>query len=216
VTSAGIEALGKHEFVQLGLASLPNLKSEDFKYVIEPSTDKLASLNISFNASKEVNNALMIKVGMCLGLESLVLTGCEFISDEGMNNLIYGDKTKGKPLEGFEHLSTLKLGGLTNVSDQLYQLLKRCPALSFVECNNLERLSDHFLDQIKNLPHIKIIHINFTPNISDEKLKEIRETNKNITIVRNIAKMTDPADDGLRMPIPLASMKIKKPKKKKK
>lgn len=25
--------------------------------------------------------------------------------------------------------------------------------------------------------------------------------------------MTDPADDGLRMPIPLASMKIKKPKK---
>lgn len=28
--------------------------------------------------------------------------------------------------------------------------------------------------------------------------------------------MTDPKDDGLRMPIPLASMKIKKPKKKKK
>jgi hypothetical protein len=28
--------------------------------------------------------------------------------------------------------------------------------------------------------------------------------------------MTDPADDGLRMPIPPASMKIKKPKKKKK
>ena len=28
--------------------------------------------------------------------------------------------------------------------------------------------------------------------------------------------MTDPTDDGLRMPIPLASMKIKKPKKKKK
>lgn len=28
--------------------------------------------------------------------------------------------------------------------------------------------------------------------------------------------MTDPADDGLRMPLPLASMKIKKPKKKKK
>lgn len=28
--------------------------------------------------------------------------------------------------------------------------------------------------------------------------------------------MTDPADDGLRMPIPPASLKIKKPKKKKK
>jgi len=28
--------------------------------------------------------------------------------------------------------------------------------------------------------------------------------------------MTDPNDDGLRMPIPLASMKLKKPKKNKK
>lgn len=72
------------------------------------------------------------------------------------------------------------------------------------------------MDQIKNLSHINVIHINFTPNISDEKLKEIRETTKGLNIVRNIIKMTDPGDDGLRMPIPLASMKIKKPKKKKK
>jgi len=28
--------------------------------------------------------------------------------------------------------------------------------------------------------------------------------------------MTEPLDDGLRMPLPLASLKIKKPKKKKK
>lgn len=35
-------------------------------------------------------------------------------------------------------------------------------------------------------------------------------------IIRTISKMTDPADDGLRMPIPPASLKIKKPKKKKK
>lgn len=58
--------------------------------------------------------------------------------------------------------------------------------------------------------------INFTPNISDEKLKEVKESVKSLTIIRNISKMTDPADDGLRMPIPPASMKIKKPKKKKK
>jgi hypothetical protein len=42
--------------------------------------------------------------------------------------------------------------------------------------------------------------INFTPNITDA----------------NIVKMTDPADDGLRMPLPPASLKKKKPKKKKK
>jgi F-box/leucine-rich repeat protein 2/20 len=63
--------------------------------------------------------------------------------------------------------------------------------------------------------------INFTPNITDEKIEAVKqEMNKEgkrvVSIVRNINKMTDPADDGLRMPLPLASMKIKKPKKKKK
>lgn len=58
--------------------------------------------------------------------------------------------------------------------------------------------------------------MNFTPNISEEKLKEVKETTKGINFIRNIIKMTDPADDGLRMPIPPASLKIKKPKKKKK
>lgn len=104
---------------------------------------------------------------MCLNLQTLILTGCEALSDDAMNNLIYGDKVKGKPIEGFENLHTMKLGGLQNISNQLYQLLKRCPALAFVECNNMERLTDNFMDQIKNLSHIKTIHINFTPNISD-------------------------------------------------
>lgn len=76
VTSAGTLSLGKHEFEELGLASLPNLKNDDFVKIITPSTEKLSSLNLSFNPSKEVNNALMIKVGMCTNLETLILTGC--------------------------------------------------------------------------------------------------------------------------------------------
>jgi F-box/leucine-rich repeat protein 2/20 len=63
--------------------------------------------------------------------------------------------------------------------------------------------------------------INFTPNITDEKIEFIKselskDGKKGLNIIRNINKMTDPTDDGLRMPIPLASMKIKKPKKSKK
>jgi hypothetical protein len=84
-----------------------------------------------------------------------------------MNNLIYGDKLKSKAPEGFEFLHTLKIGGLVSISDQLYQLLKRCPSLTLLECNNLERLSDHFLDQVKSLSHIKTLLMNFTPNISE-------------------------------------------------
>lgn len=80
----------------MGLANLPNLKGEDLSRLVSNSIEKLTYLDISFNASKEVNNSLMVKVGMCLNMETLVLTGCESISDEGMNNLIYGDKLKGK------------------------------------------------------------------------------------------------------------------------
>lgn len=68
MTSVGIEALSRHEFVELGLASLPNLKNDDFSRLISHSAEKLTSLNISFNPSKEVNNALMIKIGMCMNL----------------------------------------------------------------------------------------------------------------------------------------------------
>ena len=71
----------------------------------------------------------MAKLGMCTKLETLILTGCETISDQGINNLIYGEKGKVKNPEGFNHLKTLKLGGLVNVSDQLFQLVKRCSAL---------------------------------------------------------------------------------------
>mgnify|MGYP003430707164 CR=1 FL=1 len=81
VTSAGIDFLGKKEFVELGLASLPNLKGEDFSRLISNSVEKLTYLNISFNGSKEVSNAIMVKVGMCLNLNTLILTGCENISD---------------------------------------------------------------------------------------------------------------------------------------
>lgn len=74
----------------------------------------------------------MVKIGMCINIETLILTGCETVSDDGMNNLIYGDKMKGKTNEGFMKLNCLKVGGLKNVSDNLYQLLKRCPMLAFV------------------------------------------------------------------------------------
>ena len=153
---------------------------------------------------------------MCAKIETIVLTGCQKISDEGINNLIYGEKGKGKQPEGFANLKTLKVGGLINVSDQLHQIVKRCPLLSFIEANNLERLTDNFLDQLKNYPGQKTVLINFTPNITDEKIKELKETAKNMKIIRNIIKMTDPTDDGLRMPIPPASLKVKKPKAKKK
>lgn len=127
-----------------------------------------------------------------------------------------GQKGKAKQPEGLPNLRVLKLGGLANISDQLHQIFKKCPVIEFLQANNLERLTDGFLDHMKNYPGQRTILINFTPSISDEKIKDLRDNCKNIKVIRTISKMTDPADDGLRMPIPPASLKIKKPKKKKK
>jgi len=58
------------------LAALPHIKNDDYRRLIEPSAEKLTHLDLSFNPTKEVNSALMVKVGMCLNLRTLVLTGC--------------------------------------------------------------------------------------------------------------------------------------------
>lgn len=172
-------------------------------------------LDISFNPVPDINNALMMKVGNCSLLETLILTGCSAISDEAISNLINGEKAKGKA-EGFANLKILKMGGLINLSDSVNNLVKRCAMLELFEANNLEKLTDVFLEHVKTHPTLSRLLINFTPNITDAKISEIRESNKNLRIIRNIVKMTDPADDGLRMPLPPASLKKKKPKKKKK
>jgi F-box/leucine-rich repeat protein 2/20 len=172
-------------------------------------------LDLSFNPLPDINNALMLKVGNCAQLEALILTGCSTISDEAISNLINGEKAKGKS-EGLSNLKILKVGGLVNLSDSVNNLVKRCLVLELFEANNLEKLTDAFLDHIKLHPTLNRLLINFTPNITEAKIAEVREANKNLRIIRNIVKMTDPADDGLRMPLPPASLKKKKPKKKKK
>ena len=79
----------------------------------------------------------MSKLGTCTKLISLILTGCEKLSDEGLNNLSYGEKTNPKQPEGFVFLTSLKVGGLVNVSDFLNKFCQKCPALTFLEANSL-------------------------------------------------------------------------------
>jgi len=67
----------------------------------------------------------MLKLSQCSKLENLVLTGCENITDEGITNM-------AKSSEGYPNLKSLKVGGLINVSDQLFQLIKKCPNIEFL------------------------------------------------------------------------------------
>ena len=69
---------------------MTNLKNDDFARVIESSVNKLEYLDLSFNTVSEINNALMAKISVCTKLETLILTGCEKVSDEGINILMSG------------------------------------------------------------------------------------------------------------------------------
>ncbi len=127
-------------------------------------------------------------------------------------------------------LKTLKLGGLTGISDSgINSLVSMSPSLQLLELNNIDRLSENVIDSItkvffnkkRNLiiqfvPHIHIVLLNFTPGIAEEALINARKAFPNINFIRNINTMTDLKDDGLRMPLPLKSVVMERPKKKKK
>lgn len=88
----------------------------------------------------------MSKVGSCNRLESLILTGCTNVGDEGINKLVLSDRPKA---EGFPEMKVLKLGGLKDVSEgSLLKLIQICPSVTFLEINNMERLTDYALSQI--------------------------------------------------------------------
>jgi hypothetical protein len=51
--------------------------------------------------------------------------------------LIFGEKGKNKTPEGFQFLRILKLSGVTELSDSIHNLLKKCPNLIALDVNNL-------------------------------------------------------------------------------
>lgn len=63
---------------------------------MESSYPTLIYLDLSFNPLPDINNALMLKIGNCSQLETLILTGCNAINDDGITNLIHGEKAKAK------------------------------------------------------------------------------------------------------------------------
>jgi F-box/leucine-rich repeat protein 2/20 len=205
-------------FKQLRLSSCPNVRAEGVLRILDKSFESLEVVDLSFNDREGFNNTLMPKIGSCPHLRLLILTGLPAISDEGINQLINGERKEGKftKLEGFKALEEVRVGGLPNLSDNLSHLFKVAPNIRSLEVNGLERLTDNFLEHAKGLPRLEIVLLNFTGGISDQKVEEVRASHPRTRWVRNLVKPTDPKDDGLRMPYPPAGLKKKKPKAKKK
>lgn len=81
VTAVTLEHLTDKKLKQLSLAGLPEIKGEVLNRIFESSYPTLVYLDLSFNPVPDINNALMLKVGNCSLLETLILTGCSAVSD---------------------------------------------------------------------------------------------------------------------------------------
>ena len=109
-----------------------------------------------------------------------------------------------------------KIGGAKDIEDGcIFRLINCAPKLKHLDLNGLEKITDTVCNGIiKFLPNLEIILLNFTPNISQNGI-DILKAKSNLKVIRHLNKMSDPNDDGLRMPL-ISVNKMKKPVKKKK
>ena len=138
------------------------------------------------------------------------MTGCINLTDDGFNDFLKYDNLK--------NLEAIKLGGLSSISESsLLSLINKAPNLKLLDLNSLDKLTDYTFNAIvKNLPNLENLLINFTPNISQTVIDEIKALKPKINIVRNLNAMSNPKDDGLRMPLIPKKIVLKKKAKKKK
>jgi len=169
-------------------------------------------------------------IGTCTKLTKLNISGCPYITFDGINNLYHGisfnlkklirlgDKDpQGVPLkkeDGLKNLVEFRMASIGCDSEgAVLKFLQSCPNLEIIDLNRFSALTDTGLNMLlKSLTQLKVIQMNFTENIPEPFLQEVRQAYPNIKFMRNIISMSDPNDNGLRVPFPMK----KKAKKKKK
>lgn len=132
------------------------------------------------------------------------------MTEDGFNDFLKYDN--------FNRLEALKLGGLSTISEgSLMSLAVKAPALKLLELNAIEGLSDIGLSfLVKTLGNLENILINFTPNVTQLAINDLKTLKPKVNIVRNVNFMSNPKDDGLRMPLIPKKIVLKKKTKKKK
>lgn len=113
----------------MGLSSLTHLKADDFGKIIHSSANKLVYIDLSFNTVAEINNGLMAKLGMCTKLEEIILTGCEKVSDEGINNLMIGEKGKKQTTRRITQFKSSQARRTINGLRSAASYFQKCPVI---------------------------------------------------------------------------------------
>jgi hypothetical protein len=130
-------------------SAMESLKGENLNQILLKAKDDLEFADLSFIPNREVNDETLGALAHCKKLTGLILTGSTHVGDSGLHKLGSG---------GMPRLKTLKLGGLTGVSDSgVNSVVSMAPHLQLLELNNIERISDSSLESITKVDCIIII-----------------------------------------------------------
>ena len=109
--------------------------------------------------------------------------------------------------EKYQSLRVLKLCGIKDLKDTtIGKISHKSPNITFLDLNGVQTLTDQALTELASLPLLKTVFLNGTQTLSVPALDQYKKANPTVTVVRDIVKMSDPKDCGLRIPYPPLSV----------
>lgn len=188
--------------------------------LINSCQQTLLDFEVANNDQPDVNNTFMAKLAMCWNLESLDITGCVNVDDQGFAALSKGEaqlRVGVSPIvPGLIKMNTCKVGHTKMTDYGLQCLIKTCPALIHLELNRNEITDNGVKLFAKEMPMLKFLDLTSVSGITLAILDEIKLKKPELLLRQFTAGKFDPKDNGLRVPRRVEEKKEKKKGKKKK
>lgn len=122
-----------------------------------------------------------------------------------------------KKEQGFTALEEFSISGVKGIIEAvLLKMIQSSNQIREIELNNFPSFSEYGLRQVAKIPTVKRLAMNLTEAIPETTLVEVRAQRPDMLIIRNIFKLTDEKDNGLRMPLRRVNNPRPKPKPAKK
>ncbi|PYI17812.1 hypothetical protein BO99DRAFT_423685 [Aspergillus violaceofuscus CBS 115571] len=126
-----------------------------------PYSDLIKRLNLSA-LSGDVSDGTVMTFAQCNRIERLTLTNCSKLSDNGVSDLV----------EGNRHLQALDVSDLGHLTDHtLYTVARNCPRLQGLNITNCTKVTDDSLLVVsRNCRQIKRLKLNGVAQVTDKSI----------------------------------------------
>ncbi|EAW08138.1 putative ubiquitin ligase complex F-box protein GRR1 [Aspergillus clavatus NRRL 1] len=128
-------------------------------------SELIKRLNLS--ALTDVNDGTIVPFAQCKRIERLTLTSCSKLTDNGVSDLV----------EGNRHLQALDVSDLRSLTDHtLYTVARNCPRLQGLNVTGCLKVTDDSLIVVsRNCRQIKRLKLNGVGQVTDRSIKSFAE-----------------------------------------